>query len=79
MNWNHLAREKLERIFGPFRADEILAEALAALGLREVTSVDELARVAEHLAKQSGFVGIAGTALRTFAALRGAKADPSAG
>jgi hypothetical protein len=58
-----LAREKLTRIFGPARAEALLAQLLGELGISELTTLEELGRFAKLLEARGGFESAVGAAL----------------
>lgn len=71
-----LALASLERALGATEARRTWARARTALGFGEdgqALSLGELRTVAEHLARQPGFIGVMGTSLQirldTFAAV----------
>ena len=55
------------------RALLLVAEVVAALGLTERRSADDLAMFGEQLSRRGGFLGTVGSALVTHAILRGAR------
>jgi hypothetical protein len=71
-----LALASLERALGATEAHRTWSRARQALGFGEdgqALSVDQLRAIAEHLARQPGFIGVMGTSLQirldTFAAV----------
>jgi hypothetical protein len=65
-----LARTKLSRVLGPVRADEEFRHALAEVGLKTISTVDELSLFAEQLQQREGFVATVGALLAVEAARR---------
>ena len=68
-----LARAKLERVFGPHRAEELIAATIAEAELAGLDTPDELYRFGRTLEKRGGFEGAVGAILSVQAVLRGAK------
>ncbi len=75
--WHAVAREKLVRIFGPLRGEQLLRDVLQELGLETIASVNDLAAVGDRLSAMGGFVGSLGVVLKTHASLRGGRTVPA--
>lgn len=76
--WMTAARVKLHRISGPERGEQLLQQALAELGLRGLSSAEELFALAEHLVTKGGFTEAIGYALQFQATLHGARGRSAA-
>lgn len=69
--------EKLSRVLGAARAQQLYAETLALLRLPELRTADDLHAFGEVLARKGGFEAAVGSMLCVAAVLRGA-ASPGA-
>ena len=65
-----LVVEKLTRVFGAARANELLAQVLAELELHEVATPDDLMRVGNALQRRGGFEATAGAMFVVQATMR---------
>lgn len=61
---------RLTRIFGEARAEALVAELLAGLGIARVETTDQLERLASALKERGGFEATAGAMLGVLAAMR---------
>lgn len=62
--------EKLTRVFGATRANELLAQVLAELELREIATPDDLMRVGNALQRRGGFEATTGAMFVVQATMR---------
>jgi hypothetical protein len=67
-----IAAAKLDRILGPTRGPEVLAAALARVGLARIDTAEELFRVGQDLERQGGFTATIGALLCLSAVMHGA-------
>jgi len=65
-----LVLEKLTRVFGVARANELFVHVLAELELQKVTTPDDLRRVGEALQRRGGFEATAGAMFVVQATMR---------
>jgi hypothetical protein len=70
IDWHGVALDKLGKILGADAAQALVASTLKALGLQHIDSADNLYRVGKELAKQGGFIAMAGSMLSIHAQLR---------
>lgn len=75
-SWLELARVKVYRLCGPEKGEAFLQDAMAAVGVRELRSADDLLLVADHLISTSGFSQAVGFALQFQATLHGGVRRP---
>ena len=71
--WDETAIAKLTRVLGQDTAMETYGQALRALGLQQLYTVDDLHRFAQHVAALGGFVGAVGALLSVHSIIHGAK------
>lgn len=58
-----VASEKLSRVFGAARGEQLFATILAEVGLQRIVSPDDLSLVAEALKRRGGFEATTGVLL----------------
>lgn len=68
-----LTRDKLVKVLGSEKAGRVEREVLEEIGLRELSTADDLLRFARALEKRGGFESALGAMLSVQAVLRGAK------
>jgi hypothetical protein len=68
-----VASSKLCRMLGEQKGRELVAHTLAAAGLTDLSTADDLRRFADELCNKEGLVKMIGHSLRTEALLRGAR------
>jgi hypothetical protein len=69
------ALERLTKAVGRAAAERYAKEALGRLGVRELSTPDDLLEFANYLLKQGGVVESVGRALKVTAILRGAREE----
>ncbi len=70
--------ERMIQNLGAERARRCIDETLAAIGMRELRTADEVLVFADELTKRGGLFQVIGGALRVQAILRGAGQDSNA-
>lgn len=68
-----LALEKMSRVLGPTRAQQLHAQVLAEARLERIGDADDLMQFAKVLMTRSGFEGSVGALLSVQASIRGAR------
>jgi hypothetical protein len=71
-------RARLSRVLGQERAEELIREVLAEIGLAELVTADDLLAFGKALGARGGMLRVVGNALKTQAVLRGATAATGA-
>ena len=68
-----VALQKLTRVFGDERGRALLADGLLSAGLKEITSAEDLMKLARALEKRGGLERAVGAMLSVQAVMMGAK------
>lgn len=72
--FRELARAKMTRVLGEKRAQHLMSQIMASLGV-DLCDADELLRFADALSKFGGFEGAVGAMLSVQAVMHGAAGD----
>jgi len=65
-----IAHDKLTRVFGRERGEELLTSVLLEAKLKRIDTTDDLLRVADALKKRGGFIATTGVILEVQAMMR---------
>lgn len=68
-----LAFEKMSRVLGPTRAQQLRTQVMTEAGLTRIADAEDLLRFAKVLMTRSGFEGSVGALLSVQASIRGAR------
>ena len=73
--YGHLALEKMTRVLGEPRARQLFDEICTEIGLKGISSADDLLAFARALSDRGAFEGAVGAMLSVQAVMKGARSE----